>query len=159
MVTHDNLRKTSEDDGIEFTYVETLDGVDWEEMKRALAEDNFDNGRTPAQLATSFRNSVSIIAYAAAPNRPPRLIGTARALTDGICNAYVVDVWTHSDYRRRGVARTMLTRLLRRLPGQHVYLWTDSAPDFYTRLGFEREASVGMATVVGEWLNNAPLPD
>ncbi len=140
-----------------FSYVEELDQVDWDEMKQALIADDFDNGRTPAQLAASFRNSVSIIAYATAPNHAPRLIGTARALSDGICNAYVVDVWTHSGYRRRGVARTMLTRLLRRLPGQHVYLWTDSAPEFYARLGFERQESVGMAMVVGQWLDNTPL--
>lgn len=142
-----------------FSYVENLDGeIDWQEMKQALVADNFDNGRTPAQLATSFGNStVSIIAFAHEPNRRPRLIGTARALSDGVCNAYVVDVWTHSNYRRQGVARTMLERLLRRLPGQHVYLWTDSAPEFYARLGFRRVEAVGMATVVGKWLDNTPL--
>ena len=30
------------------TYQNDLSGVDWDEMKAALLEDHFDNGRTPA---------------------------------------------------------------------------------------------------------------
>jgi ribosomal protein S18 acetylase RimI-like enzyme len=121
-------------------------------MKAAVAADDFDNGRTPAQLEASFRNSaVVVIAYA-----EERIIGTARALSDGVCNAYVVDVWTDSEFRRQGVASTMMQRLLERLPGQHVFLWTDDAAGFYQRIGFGLCNCVGLHTVVGEWLVNKP---
>ena len=131
----------------EITYTTELGGVDWAEMKATLAADDFDNGRTPEQLRESFENSrAAVVAYDAG-----RIVGTARALSDGVCNAYVVDVWTLSPYRRRGIARRMMETLEPRLKGQHVYLFTDDAADFYRRLGF-REQPTGMSKVVGAWL-------
>jgi predicted GNAT family acetyltransferase len=133
------------------TYRRDLDGVDWTAMKAVLEADDFDNGRTPAQLETSFRNSFgTCIAYDG-----EQLVGTARVLSDGVCNAYVVDVWTLTDYRNRGIARTMLDVLLHDLHGQHVYLFTDDAEDFYRRIGFT-ERGTGFERVVGEWLVNNP---
>ncbi|MBK8740653.1 MAG: hypothetical protein IPM02_14530 [Betaproteobacteria bacterium] len=35
------------------TYTTVLAGVDWEEMKAAVAADDFDNGRTPDQWGRS----------------------------------------------------------------------------------------------------------
>lgn len=131
------------------TYKQDLDKVDWVAMKAILAADDFDNGRSPAQLAASFRNSYgTCIAY-----DDDQIIGTARVLSDGVCNAYVVDVWTLSSYRRRGIARTMLEVLLRDLRGQHVYLFTDDAVEFYRRAGFV-ERPTGMEKVIGRWLQH-----
>ena len=124
----------------EITYRLDCEGVDWAAMKAALAADSFDNGRSPAQLEASFRNSaVPVIAYAG-----DRIIGTARALSDGVCNAYIVDVWTDSAYRNQGVARTMLNLMLERLRGQHVFLWTDDAQEFYKKLGFRQRNCISM---------------
>ena len=135
------------------TYKDDPDGVDWAGMKEALSEDDFDNGRTSAQLETSFKNSAHLcLAYAEG-----RLVGTARALSDGVCNGYIVDVWTLSAYRRQGIASAMMRRLLDRMPGQHVYLFSDDAADFYKKAGFT-ERPVGLEVVVGRWLENDPLP-
>jgi GNAT superfamily N-acetyltransferase len=129
------------------SYRMNLDGVDWEEMKAILLQDDFDNGRTPEQLKESFENSyAACIAYAG-----ERIIGTARVLSDGVCNAYVVDVWTLSAYRHQGIASEMMRLLLERLPGQHVYLFTDDAAGFYRQLSF-KERGLGMELVVGTWL-------
>lgn len=84
----------------EITFTQTITGVDWARLKTDLQADDFDNGRTPDELRRSFENS-AVVAFAWDGDR---IIGKARALSDGVCNAYVVDVWTHSDYRRRGVA-------------------------------------------------------
>lgn len=128
-------------------YRTDLAGVDWVELKATLAQDQFDNGRTPEQLRTSFENSRAVVlAWAAG-----RVIGTVRALSDGVCNAYVVDVWTLSRFRRQGVGHRMMELLLAQLPGQHVYLFTDDAQPFYRKLGFEPQ-DTGMGCVVGEWL-------
>lgn len=128
-----------------------LNGVDWETMKRILLADDFDNGRSPEQLRVSFENSyAACIAYAGS-----EIIGTARVLSDGVCNAYIVDVWTLSAYRHLGIAREMIRRLTKKLEGQHVYLFTDDAVDFYERIGFHRRG-VGMEKVVGTWLVNDP---
>jgi GNAT superfamily N-acetyltransferase len=132
------------------TYKMDCEGVDWSAMKSALVADDFDNGRTPAQLERSFRNSAVVaIAYAG-----ERIIGTGRALSDGVCNAYIVDVWTETPFRRQGVARTMIERMLERLQGQHVFLWTDDAAAFYKRIGFSDCNCTGLHKVVGEWLVN-----
>lgn len=134
----------------EITYKHDLDGVDWAEMKATLARDDFDNGRTPEQLRASFANSAaSVIAYA--PDG--RIIGTVRALSDGVCNAYVVDVWTLSEFRKQGIATRMMQLLLDQFAGQHVYLFTDDAAPFYKKLGFE-EQGIGLGRVVGQWLQH-----
>lgn len=128
-------------------YKRDLDGVDWAAMKAVLVADDFDNGRTPAQLETSFRNSFgTCIAY---DNN--QIVGTARVLSDGVCNAYMVDVWTLTAYRKQGIARAMIAALLHDLSGQHVYLFTDDAEDFYRHIGFT-ERGVGFERVVGPWL-------
>ncbi|MBA3471413.1 MAG: GNAT family N-acetyltransferase [Herpetosiphonaceae bacterium] len=133
------------------SYRQTLEDVDWEAMKAILQTDDFDNGRTPAQLATSFANSAgTCIVYA-----DEQIIGTARVLSDGVCNAYVVDVWTLSSYRNQGIGRRMLDLLLADLQGQHVYLFTDDMVEFYQRVGFVQRGT-GMERVVGEWLVNQP---
>ncbi len=134
------------------TYKTNLNSVDWTEMKATLVSDRFDNGRSPAQLQTSFEQSAFVcLAYAEG-----KVIGTARALSDGVCNGYIVDVWTLSAFRRRGIASTMIRHLLEKMPGQHVYLFTDDSAGFYKKLGFV-ERPTGLEFVVGQWLNNAPL--
>jgi predicted GNAT family acetyltransferase len=131
------------------TYKQSLDGVDWEALTETLKADNFDNGRTPEQLRRSFENSFAVcFAYDG-----ERVIGKARALSDQVCNAYIVDVWTLSEYRRRGIASQITNALLERLPGQHVYLFTDDMAEFYESLGF-RKRPHGMEIVVGEWLKS-----
>ena len=132
----------------EIIYKTELDHVNWTEMKATLEQDAFDNGRSIEQLKKSFENSYAIcIAYA-----NNRIIGTARALSDGVCNAYLVDVWTLSTYRRQGIATKTIQHLLNRLPGQHVYLFTDDVPELYQKLGFV-EQPMGMGKVIGKWLN------
>jgi prepilin-type processing-associated H-X9-DG protein len=131
------------------TFRDDLDGIDWRKLKRVLARDNFDNGRTPRQYQLSFENSYATCLVFLGD----RLIGVARLLSDGVCNAYLVDVWTHSAFRRRGIARAMIERLLRRCGGQHIYLFTDGHVEFYHRLGFKQRGT-GLQRIVGTWLEN-----
>ena len=125
------------------------DGIDWAELKAALAADRFDNGRTALQMERSFRASFRCV-YALDGTR---VVGTARALSDGVCNAYIVDMWTRSSHRRRGIGRRMLDMLCEALAGQHVYLFTDDQDAFYTACGFSPRG-VGMEKIVGRWLQN-----
>jgi len=133
----------------EITYKTDCDGIDWQALTNRLIEDNFDNGRTPTQLRISFENSERVV-FAC---KDGEVIGKARALSDGVCNAYVVDVWTYSPYRNQGIARRVMEALMEDLQGQHVYLFTDDAEPFYHKIGFARQG-VGLYKVVGEWLQN-----
>lgn len=130
-------------------YTSETAGINWERLKATLAEDRFDNGRSAEQLRASFENS-HIVVFAITGGE---VIGTARALSDGVCNAYVVDVWTLSRFRRQGIATQMMQRLLSRLAGQHVYLFTDDVAGFYQSLGFKRQPD-GLGMVVGRWLDS-----
>jgi predicted GNAT family acetyltransferase len=123
--------------------------VDWVQMKEILVEDNFDNQRTPEQYRISFENSYAVVVAYDGNN----IIGTARVLSDGVCNAYIVDVWTYSPYRKYGIATNMMSMLINKLQGQHIYLFTDDAIDFYVKIGFQ-EQGTGLGKVVGKWLQN-----
>ena len=97
-------------------------------MRRPTFEaDDFDNGRSPDALHRSFAQSQ----YVAMARDGDRLVGMARLLSDGVCNAYLIDVWTASSHRRQGVASAMVRYLLAQVPGQHIGLQTDDAQAFY----------------------------
>jgi len=127
----------------------SLDGVDWEQATADLAADHFDNGRSSKALRRSFEQSQHV-AFA---RDGVRVVGMARMLSDGVCNAYVVDVWTHSGYRRRGIATELMRMLADEVPGQHIGLQTDEAQDFYRSLGYEPQPEF-WSLVVGRWLDN-----
>ena len=134
---------------MEITYKLDLIDVNWEQVKARVAEDDFDNCRTAEQLKTSFENSyATCFAYA-----DDQVIGKVRTLSDGVCNAYIVDVWTYTPYRNQGIASQMMNFVMGKLEGQHVYLFTDKeTTKFYDQLGF-KEWGIGLGRVVGEWLH------
>ena len=126
----------------------TLEGIDWGRAKADLAADRFDNGRSPEALRRSFEQSQHV----AIARDGEHVVGMARLLSDGVCNAYLVDVWTLSSYRRQGIASAMIRALEEQVPGQHIGLQTDVVA-FYESLGFGLQP-VFMSRVVGEWLDN-----
>jgi len=77
----------------------------------------------------------------------------ARLLSDGVCNAYLLDVWTSSSYRRQGIASAMVRLLLDQVPGQHMGLQTDEAQQLYEALGFRAQPEF-WSLVAGTWLDN-----
>ena len=123
--------------------------VNWADLKAALKTDRFDNGRSAKELRESFLNSRHICLALVAG----RVIGTARLLSDGVCNAYLVDVWVRSEFRRRGIAERMIKLLLNAVPGQHVYLQTDDRR-LYGRIGFRVQPD-GMSIVAGPGLRRS----
>ena len=131
-------------------YRSDLGGVDWEDLRKDLIADDFHNGRTTAQLRLSFENS-ACVAMAFDDNR---CIGNGRLLSDGVGNAFVIDVWTQGDYRSQGIASKIMGMLIDYVPGQHIYLQTDDAVGFYKTLGF-REQPAGMSMIAGDYLRNS----
>jgi ribosomal protein S18 acetylase RimI-like enzyme len=131
------------------TYRSYLEGVDWEALKQDLIADDFHNGRTTAQLRLSFEKSAAV----AMGWDGDRCIANGRLLSDGVGNAYIVDVWTQSAYRRQGIGTRIVQMLLEAVPGQHVYLQADDAVGFYKKLGFVEQPK-GMRFIVGEYLQN-----
>lgn len=131
----------------EIVFSSELAGVDWAALKQALVADDFDNLRTPDQYRRSHENSHAVVFGRC----DGQFVANGRILSDGVCNAYLVDIWTATPFRRRGIGREVVNRLLATVPGQHVGLFTDEAEDFYQTLGFTPQAG-GMSKVVGSWL-------
>ena len=127
----------------------SFDGVDWAQAKADLAASRFDNGRSADALRRAFEQSQHV-AFA---RDGERVVGMARLLSDGVCNAYLVDVWTAPAYRRRGIASAMLRHLVEQVPGQHIGLQTDDAQAFYASLGFKPQPEF-WSLVSGTWLDN-----
>ncbi len=130
-------------------FADSIDAVDWVRAKADLAADDFDNGRSPEALRRSFAHSQ----YVCLAWIGDDLVGMARLLSDGVCNAYLVDVWTRSDFRRQGIGGGMVDRLVAAVPGQHVGLQTNDAQAFYGSLGFVPQPEF-WARVSGTWLAN-----
>lgn len=66
-----------------------------------------------------------------------RLVGFARAISDGVATAYVGSVMVDPDYRRRGIGRALLARLMDGRGEIKFVLHTRSeSAAFYAALGF-----------------------
>ena len=127
----------------------SLAGIDWDQAKTDLAADQWDNGRSATALRRSFEQSQHV-AFA---RDGERVVGMARMLSDGVCNAFIVDVWTMTPHRRQGLGSQMIRLLLAQVPGHHVGLQTDDAQEFYRSLGFQHQPEF-WSQVVGTWLDN-----
>jgi predicted GNAT family acetyltransferase len=131
------------------TITSRLDGIDWHAVKADLFADQFDNGRSADALRRSFEQSQHV----AVARDDDQVVGTARMLSDGVCNAYIVDVWTRTTHRRRGIASSMMRHLASAVPGQHIGLQTDDQQAFYATLGYQPQPQF-LSLVVGKWLDN-----
>ena len=72
-----------------------------------------------------------------------RLVGFARAVTDGRLRAYIEDMAVHPDHRHAGIASALLERLLAALGDiETVSLFCEpELVDLYGRLGFKARRS------------------
>lgn len=99
----------------------------------------------PVRLERALANSTHVVSAWDGE----RLVGLARVISDGEHIVYTQDLLVLRDYRRRGLGRELLRRVLE--PFAHVrqaVLVTDNAPEtrgFYTSLGFEMASRIGMA--------------
>ena len=76
-----------------------------------------------------------------------RLIGFARAISDGIYRATIWDVVIHPDYQGAGLGRKLVETVLshphvNRV--ERVYLMTTDRQSFYEKIGFEVNSSTTM---------------
>jgi GNAT superfamily N-acetyltransferase len=126
----------------------SLDDIDWNEVVKDLVADDFSNGRPPSALRRSFEQSQHV----AIARDDARVVGTARLLSDGVSNAYLLDVWTASTHRRRGIGLAMVEHLAEMVPGQHLGLQADRT-EFYESMGFGHQPHF-MSKVIGTWLAN-----
>lgn len=106
--------------------------------------------RSSEDLSIAIANSEPVISVW----DEERLIGFARATSDGIYRATIWDVVIHPDYRGAGLGRKLVETVLshpRMNRVERVYLMTTHQQRFYERIGFECNSSTTMV------LHNQPL--
>lgn len=107
-------------------------GVDWDVLADIYARAPL-AVRTAAEIKRAFANSY-LCCFAWIDGQ---LVGAARATSDGVFYATVLDVAVDPGFQGAGIGRRMMRELLRRLPLQKVYLTTVPGKEgFYEKLGF-----------------------
>lgn len=121
------------------------DGIDWHRVAGIYAAAPLAE-RTPEETHRAFRNSY-LCCFAWVEGV---LVGAARATSDGVYYAMILDVAVDPGYQGVGIGRRMMEELLRRLPFQKIYLTTVPGKEgFYRKLGFLQQTNA-MAYFVGE---------
>ncbi len=89
-----------------------------------------------------------------------RLIGFARATSDGIYRATIWDVVVHPDYRGAGLGRKLVETVVSHPKVnrvERVYLMTSRQQRFYERIGFEENQTTTMV-LFNQPLSGLPTP-
>jgi GNAT superfamily N-acetyltransferase len=92
--------------------------------------------RTREQVEAQVDGAWRVVgAYDAATGE---LAGFARALSDGICEAYLADVFVVPGHRGHGLGKAIVQRMVEGGPGAHLRWWlaTNDAHGLYEKFGF-----------------------
>ncbi len=106
--------------------------------------------RSSEDLSIAIENSEPVISVWDAQ----KLIGFARANSDGIYRATIWDVVVHPDYRGAGLGRKLVETVIshpRMNRVERIYLMTTHQQRFYERIGFEVNSTTTMV------LHNQPI--
>lgn len=117
---------------IELTH--DLDGVDW--FKAAEIFKLAPLGiREPEKLRRAFENSyITCCAYCS-----EKLVGMARAISDGEYQAAIYDLVLLPEFQRKGVGANIISNLHNRLPVETIILYSVPGKEqFYEKLGYNK---------------------
>jgi len=103
--------------------------------------------RTPETLRSAIAGSSFVVIA----RRGPRLVGLARAISDGATICYLQDVLVAPDEQRSGIGRALVRAVLERYAGvRQKVLLTDDEPGqraFYESLGYAEIRDFGGGTL------------
>jgi N-acetylglutamate synthase-like GNAT family acetyltransferase len=107
-------------------------------------------------FTTAIRNSYPVVTA----HDGDRLIGFARATSDGVYRATVWDVVIHPDYQGAGLGRRLVETVLMHPHvnrAERVYLMTTNQQKFYERIGFEENKTTTLV-LFNRVVNQSVLP-
>lgn len=111
------------------------DGLDFSRLNEVLTLAFGGRERDEAVTRDTFTRSRYVeFAYAG-----EKLIGCARAESDGVSQGFILNVAVDPDWQGFGLGREIVFRLATRMGGQHIFLNTHpGSVGFYNRKGFRR---------------------
>ncbi|MBO7515587.1 MAG: GNAT family N-acetyltransferase [Lachnospiraceae bacterium] len=115
-------------------YQTEKENINWEQVAEVLRRSGLSDHSAQEQ-ETAFRNSyATVFVY-----DDEKIVGVARAISDGVFQAAIYNVALDLEYQGEGVGREMIHRLIAQLPGQNVILYTHPQTVLlYEKLGFRR---------------------
>ncbi len=122
----------------EVTLKRDIENVDWQALADVYRETL--GPEDPAQLERTWsRSSATVLAYA-----DGRLVGAARAISDGEREALIVGVVVLPAYQRRGIGSRMMAALTEAVKGTAILLTCeeDENVSFYEKAGFRTHKRV-----------------
>jgi tetratricopeptide (TPR) repeat protein len=98
------------------------------------------SSRTLSKLEKAIQASFRHVAAWQIDREQQQLIGFARAVSDGVYQATLLDVAVHPDFQGRGVGKTLVKTLTKQLHAAHItditLFASPHVTDFYHQLGF-----------------------
>jgi len=122
----------------EVTLKQDIENVDWQAVADVYGETL--GPEDPAQLARTWaRSYATVLAYA-----DGRLVGAARAISDGEREALIVGVVVLPAYQRKGIGSRMMAALTEAVKGTAILLTCeeDENVSFYRKAGFQTHKRV-----------------
>ena len=131
---HHQVNLEAKNEGKMIRYQTGKENVNWEEVAGVLKRSGLSE-HTPKEQEIVFRNSfATLFVYDG-----DRIVGVARAISDGLFQAAIYNVALDEDYQGKGIGREMIERLLEQLKGQNVILYTHPQTVLmYEKFGFRR---------------------
>lgn len=130
-------RFSKEGRSMKITYKITKDDINWKEVAAVLDRSGLSH-LPPEKQKAAFTNSYAVV-FVYDGNK---IVGVARALSDGVCQGAIYNVALDPDYQGYGIGKEMIRNLLRQLAGQNVILYTHPKTiSLYERMGFRRAKS------------------
>ncbi|MBR6094581.1 MAG: GNAT family N-acetyltransferase [Lachnospiraceae bacterium] len=139
----------------ETIYLKTdSDGIDWEQVADVLQKSGLSAASAEVQKK-AFTGS-GLVAFLLDGEK---VIGVARALTDGVSQGAIYNVALKEEYQGRGYGRKLIESLVERMQGQNIILYTHQQTVLlYEKLGFRRAKSAMEFFQIDEehreWLEN-----
>lgn len=116
------------------SYQFTLDHINWQEVSDVLRRSQLSDHSAEEQK-TIFTNSTIVLFVLDAG----KIVGVARALSDGVCQGAIYNVALDEPYQGYGIGETMILKLMEQMKGQHIILYTHPRTvALYEKYGFRR---------------------
>ncbi len=117
-------------------YRSGFSAMDWDRVTEMLSQAFWCIGTEKDEVMRGAENSALVIGAFDASGRQ---IGYARAISDKVRFAYIVDVYVDEAYRRQGIGQAMIRCMLNHPSMADVYQWlliTKDAHEVYRKVGF-----------------------
>jgi len=118
-------------------YRDGLSAMDWDRVTEMLAKAFWCLGTEKEEVVKGAENSAIVIG---AFDESGRQIGYARAISDKVRFAYIIDVYVDEAHRRQGIGQAMIRCMLNHPSMADVYQWlliTRDAHEVYKKVGFK----------------------